>query len=144
MQTATIIYNDRILTYRKMLQLDERLDADPTANDVKQMAETRIRNLQAFNELQSYNDTGYFKFEHPLIRHKTERAELEKLLRSDPDEFLRKHRRTLDSIRRYESYLKKKDRKDKRDSDRALLEKHRNTSLIIKNILNSRDEKGNQ
>lgn len=94
-QTATIIYNDRILTYRKMLQLDERLDADPTADDVKQMAETRIRNLQAFNELQSYNDTGYFKLEHPLIKHKTERAELEKLLRTDPDEFLRKHRRTL-------------------------------------------------
>lgn len=127
-----------------MLQLDERLDADPTPEDVKAMAETRIRNLQAFNELQSFNDTGYFKFDHPLIKHKTERAELEKLLRTDTEEFLRKHRRTLDSIRRYEAYLKRKDRKDKRDSDRALLEKHRNTSIIIKSILNSRDEKGNQ
>jgi hypothetical protein len=127
-----------------MLQLDERLDADPTPEDVKAMAETRIRNLQAFNELQSFNDTGFFKYDHPLIRHKTERAELEKLLRTDTEEFLRKHRRTLDSIRRYESYLKRKDRKDKRDSDRALLEKHRNTSIIIKSILNSRDEKGNQ
>lgn len=127
-----------------MLQLDERLDADPTPEDVKAMAETRIRNLQAFNELQSFNDTGYFKFDHPLIKHKTERAELEKLLRTDTEEFLRKHSRTLDSIRRYEAYLKRKDRKDKRDSDRALLEKHRNTSIIIKSILNSRDEKGNQ
>jgi hypothetical protein len=54
-QMATILYNDRILSYRKLKQLDEQLDTTPTARSVMEMAETRIRNLQAFAELQSYN-----------------------------------------------------------------------------------------
>ena len=48
---ATVIYNDRINTWRKMKKLDEVLDKKPKERDVAAMAELRIRNLQAFEEL---------------------------------------------------------------------------------------------
>jgi len=137
-QTATIIYNDRIYTHRKMLQLDEVLDAEPTERDVKEMAELRIRNLLAFDELQSFNDNAFFLYKHPLIKNNSERMELEALLRSNPDEFLRKHRCALDNVRRYEAYIRKADRKKKRASDRLLLEKHRERAAIFKTILESK------
>ncbi len=140
MQTATILYNDRIYTHRKMLQLDEVLDAEPTERDVKEMAELRIRNLLAFDELQSFNDNGFFLYKHSLIKNNSERLELETLLRTQPDEFLRKHRCALDNVRRYEAYVRKPDRKKKRASDRALLEKHRNRATLFKNILESKNE----
>lgn len=140
MQTATLIYNDRIYTHRKMLQLDEVLDAEPTVKDVRQMAELRIRNLLAFDELQSFNDAGFFVYKHPLIKNETELAELQKLLRSNPDEFLRKHRCALDNVRRYESYVRRADRKQKRSTDRALLEKHRNRAALFKTILENKNE----
>ena len=48
-QMATVIYNYRINTWRKMKKLDELLDKKPKANDVAAMAELRIRNLQALS-----------------------------------------------------------------------------------------------
>ena len=44
-----------------MKQLDEQLDKKPTTQAVIDMAELRIRNLLAFEELQSFNDTGKFR-----------------------------------------------------------------------------------
>jgi hypothetical protein len=123
-----------------MLQLDEVLDAEPNVNDIKQMAELRIRNLLAFDELQSYNDSDLFLYKHPLIKNETELMELQKLLRSNPDEFLRKHRCALDNVRRYEAYVRKPDRKKKRVSDRALLEKHRNRAALFKTILETKNQ----
>ena len=93
-----------------MKQLDEQLDKKPTTQAVIDMAELRIRNLLAFEELQSFNDTGKFRYKHPFIAHQSERAQLEELLRKDPQEFLRRHKNVLDNIRRYESYLKRADR----------------------------------
>ena len=55
---ATLIYNDRVATFRKMRKLDEILDSKPRERDVLEMAELRVRNLQAFAELQSFNDTA--------------------------------------------------------------------------------------
>lgn len=75
-----------------MKQLDERLDKNPVKRDIMDMVELRIRNLQAFDELQSFNDTGKFLYIHPLITHQSERAQLTKLLKTDPLEFLRLHK----------------------------------------------------
>ena len=111
---ATVIYNDRINTWRKMKKLDELLDKKPKANDVAAMAELRIRNLQAFDELKAYNDTGKFLYKHPLLKGKSEFDELVKLFKKDPAEFLHKHKNVLDNIKRYKSYIKRDDRKDKR------------------------------
>ena len=47
-----------------MKQLDELLEKERNAQAVADMAELRIRNLQAFAELQSFNDTGKFLCKH--------------------------------------------------------------------------------
>ena len=80
---ATILYNDRIVSFRKLKQLDEQLDTAPTVRSVIEMAETRIRNLQAFAELQHYNNTATFLYRHPLIVHRSEHAQLEKVFKED-------------------------------------------------------------
>lgn len=132
---ATVLYNDRINTWRKMKQLDELLETKPTAQAVADMAELRIRNLQDFAELQSFNDNGKFLCEHPLLFGRSEMAELLKLLKSDPAEFLRRHKNVLDNIKRYRSYLKRTDRKDRRQSDKQSLERYQERDRIFKIVL---------
>lgn len=134
-QMATVIYNDRINTWRKMKKLDELLDKKPKANDVASMAELRIRNLQAFDELKAYNDTGKFLYKHPLLKGKSEFDELVKLFKKDPAEFLHKHKNVLDNIKRYKSYIKRDDRKDKRASDRENLQRHQERERMFKMVM---------
>lgn len=120
-----------------MKQLDEQLEKNPTQRVVINMAELRIRNLLAFEELQLLNDTGKFRYKHPLIVHQSERAQLENLLRTNPQEFLRQHKNVLDNIRRYESCLKRADRESRRTQDRALLRSYRDREAAFKTILES-------
>lgn len=138
---ATVLYNDRINTWRKMKELDVKLDKNPKANDVASMAELRIRNLQAFDELKSYNDTGRFLYKHPLLKDKSEFNELVKLFKRDPVEFLHKHKNVLDNIKRYKSYLKKDDRKDKRQSDKENLHRHQERERMFKMVMEQFSDK---
>ena len=132
---ATVIYNDRINTWRKMKQLDELLETKPTAQTVADMAELRIRNLQAFAELQAFNNTSKFLCKHPILFGRSEIAQLMKLLKADPAEFLRRHKNVLDNIKRYKSYLKRSDRKDNRNADRKNLERHMERERLFKMVL---------
>ena len=132
---ATVIYNDRINTWRKMKQLDELLETKPTAQAVAEMAELRIRNLQAFAELQSFNDTGKYLCKHPILFGRSEIARLIRLLKADPAEFLRRHKNVLDNIKRYRSYLKRGDRKDRRQQDRQNLDRHQECERLFKMVL---------
>ena len=50
-----------------MKQLDELLDKKPTKRAVIDMAELRIRNLLAFSELQTYNNTAIFRYNIRLL-----------------------------------------------------------------------------
>ena len=137
---ATVIYNDRINTWRQMKQLDEVLDKNPTAQAVADMAELRIRNNQAFAELQLFNDTGKFLCKHPILFGRSEIAQLIKLLRQDPAEFLRQHKNVLDNIKRYRSYLKRSNRKDKRTADRKNLERHQERERLFKMVLEQQNK----
>lgn len=143
-QMATVIYNDRINTWRKMKKLDELLDKKPKANDVAAMAELRIRNLQAFDELKAYNDTGKFLYKHPLLKDKSEFDELVKLFKKDPAEFLHKHKNVLDNIKRYKSYIKRDDRKDKRASDRENLQRHKERERMFKMVMEQYSDKSDK
>ena len=143
-QMATVIYNDRINTWRKMKKLDELLDKKPKANDVAAMAELRIRNLQAFDELKAYNDTGKFLYKHPLLKGKSEFDELVKLFKKDPAEFLHKHKNVLDNIKRYKSYIKRDDRKDKRASDRENLQRHQERERMFKMVMEQYSDKSDR
>lgn len=143
-QMATVIYNDRINTWRKMKKLDELLDKKPKANDVAAIAELRIRNLQAFDELKAYNDTGKFLYKHPLLKGKSEFDELVKLFKKDPAEFLHKHKNVLDNIKRYKSYIKRDDRKDKRASDRENLQRHQERERMFKMVMEQYSDKSDK
>ena len=137
---ATVLYNDRINTWRKMKQLDELLEKERNAQAVADMAELRIRNLQAFAELQSFNDTGKFLCKHPLLFGRSEIAQLIKLLRFDPAEFLRQHKNVLDNIKRYRSYIKRTDRKNRRADDLKNLERHREREKLFKMVLEQQNK----
>ena len=137
---ATVLYNDRINTYRKMKQLDELLEKERNAQAVADMAELRIRNLQAFAELQSFNDTGKYLCKHPLLFGRSEIAELMKLLKADPAEFLRQHKNVLDNIKRYRSYIKRTDRKNRRADDLKNLERHREREKLFKMVLEQQNK----
>ena len=126
-----------------MKQLNEQLDEKATPRMVTDMAELRIRNLLAFEELTSFNDTGAFRCKHPLVAHKSERAELEALLKQNPAEFLRKHKNVLDNVRRYESFIKRTDREAKRKTDRELLRKHKEREAIFRTILEKNNDETN-
>ena len=137
---ATVLYNDRINTYRKMKQLDELLEKERNAQAVADMAELRIRNLQAFAELQSFNNTGKYLCKHPLLFGRSEIAQLIKLLRTDPAEFLRQHKNVLDNIKRYRSYIKRTDRKNRRADDLKNLERHREREKLFKMVLEQQNK----
>lgn len=123
-----------------MKQLDEQLDKKPTTQAVIDMAELRIRNLLAFEELQS---STYWEvlLQATVHSHQSERAQLEDLLRKDPQEFLRRHKNVLDNIRRYESYLKRADRDSRRTQDKENLRRHREREALFKAILESTTNK---
>lgn len=124
-----------------MKVLDAELDDKPTEAKVAKMAETRIRNLQCFGELQSFNDTGKWRNKHPLLIHYSERFQLEELRRRDPAVFLQKYANCQQNIKRYKSYLNSKSRVDKHDGDKKNLVKHQERRVIFETILN--DEKNN-
>ena len=137
---ATVLYNDRINTWRKMKQLDELLETKPTAQAVAEMAELRIRNLQAFAELQSFNNTGKFLCHHPILFGRSEIAQLMKLLKADPAEFLRQHKNVHDNIKRYKSYIKRNDRRYRRQQDKENLERHRERERLFRMVLEQQQE----
>ena len=135
---ATLIYNDRVATYHKMLKLDKVLDGgQPKPQDIIGMAEMRVRNLQAFAELQSFNDSGKWLYEHPLTADRSERAELERLRRQDPEKFLSEYSNCRDNCRRYARYVKDPKRESRRDTNLKLLREHRRRSQLFRTILQS-------
>ena len=138
---ATLVYNDRVATFHKMQQLDRILDKAPTPADVISMADMRVRNLQAFAELQHFNDTGHWLYEHPLTAGQSERAELERLRRQDPDRFLQEYANCRDNCRRYARFTKDPKRAARHDTDLNLLREHRRRLALFRTILQSDEEK---
>lgn len=124
-----------------MKQLDELLDKRPTDIAVKEMAELRIRNLQAFDELQSFNDKGKFLNKHPLLSARSEFSVLLRLLKTDPAEFLHRHKNVLDNIKRYKAYIRRKDRVGQRMKDKANLEKYREKERLFRMVLEESQQK---
>ena len=119
-----------------MKVLDTELDENPTNVKVEKMAETRIRNLQSFN------DTGKWRNKHPLLVHYSERFQLEELRRRDPADFLSKYANCQQNIKRYKSYLNNDSRVDQRESDKKNLIKHQERKVLFETILKE-DERNN-
>lgn len=126
-----------------MKQLDKQLEEKPTPQAVAMMAELRIRNLQAFAELQSFNDKGKFLNKHPLLFGRSEFSKLLELLRKDPAEFLRRHKNVLDNVKRYKAYLKRDDRKPHREDDRKNLARHEERERLFQMVLEQNNSNNN-
>lgn len=118
-----------------MKVLDVLLDTKPTVKAVVEMAEMRIRNLLCFRELQAFNDTGKWVQRHPLITHRSTYARLEELYNLDHTRFMDEYNRCCCNITRYESYLRSDKRIDKRDTDKALLQKHTETKSVFESVI---------
>lgn len=129
------MYSDRINTYNRMKILDAELDTKPTKQRVAEMAELRIRNLLCFKELQSFNDSSGWLGRHPLISHRSAYARLEDLYNLDQPKFLDEYNNCRNNIARYESYMRSDKRINNRDTDKALLEKHRERKSIFESIM---------
>ena len=120
-----------------MEKIDSIIDNEPTAKLVRDLAELRNRNLLAFDELQSYNDTGEFKLKHPLIIHYSLKSELLKLKKNNPDRFLEEYANTRDNVKRYSSFTKSKSRSDNQKlKDKENLKKHQIKESVFKEVFN--------
>jgi hypothetical protein len=135
-QRAVVLYNDRVNIWRKMLAIDKVIDQKPTKAKVQELAELRIRNLQAFRELEHFNSTGEYLNRHPLVAHFDTRQQLEKLLKENPDAFLEEYANCRENVKRYRSFLNNKKRSEKqRDKDKVNLKKHSDREAMMKEIL---------
>lgn len=119
-----------------MKVLDERLDNNPTANDVKELAELRIQNLLCFKELQSLNDIGKFCNEHPYLKNKLDYEELLTLWSTDREKFISSYENCKNNIRRYNGRYNRKTATEAEKED-ALQKKQRHIQreAIFKKIL---------
>lgn len=121
-----------------MKVLDVKLDESPTDNDVREMAELRIRNLLCFRELQALNDTGKFENLHPFLIHRQELNILKILWEKDRADFIREYQNCKVNIRRYKSKLNRKDISEA-DFEKytLLLMKHQERESIFNEIINN-------
>lgn len=123
-QRASIIYSDRINTYRRMIEIDSILDNSPTVNLISEFVELGIRNRLCFEELRKYNDSGIFKNKHPLLILDKDRLALFNLLRSNLCDFLEEYRSSANNIVRYKSYLGKEKDQVKVERYNQAVKKH--------------------
>lgn len=140
MQKAVIIYNDRVGTFRKIKAIDAVIDDDPSPELVKNIAETRSRNLMCFAELESYNNTGKWLNKHPLLSAFSLHREMERLLQTNPAGFLDEYSKVSGYVSRYNSYLNNEKRSEAQHAkDMKNLDKYREKEEIMKEILNDKN-----
>lgn len=84
-----------------------------------ELVNLKIRNQQAHEELQSFNDNGSFKYIHSLTINtkykQTQKEELKKIKENSPDIFLNEITNLNQNIRRIESNIRKKKYKDEQE-----------------------------
>jgi hypothetical protein len=124
-----------------MVEIDKVIDQKPTITRIKELAELRIRNLQAFRELEEFNNTGKFVNKHPLVQHFSIHEQLKEMLRDNPTAFLKEYANTRENVKRYKSFLNRKDRDQaQKEKDTKNLKKHSEREALMESILNERNE----
>jgi hypothetical protein len=93
-----------------MQEIHKILDDQPSY--AREMVDNDIRNLQAHQELQAYNDHQIFLYRHPFTRtrqyYDQNLADLYQLKTTNPEAFLRQIANIRQNIRRIESAIRKK------------------------------------
>jgi hypothetical protein len=130
-QTCILLYDDRVKTYRRMQEIDVLIDEQPEF--ALEMVNCSIRNREAHDELQAYNDHHLFIYKHDFTKKQKIQsetlAELYELKRSDPDAFITETANIIQNMRRIESNLRtakyKSDDEKKRWEDNLMRAKIR-------------------
>lgn len=118
------------------MEIDKIIDGGPTSTRVRDLAELRIRNLQAFRELDHFNSTGEYLNRHPLVAHFNKRQQLKKLLSENPDAFLEEYANCRENVKRYKSFLNNKGRSEEQKiKDKINLKKHLDREALMKEII---------
>lgn len=134
-----LLYDDRVNTYHRMQEIDVLID-DQTELALE-LVNLDIRNVQAHNELQSYNQDGNFLLIHPLVvkskYQEDQRLKLRNIQKETPDLFLKEISNTTQNIKRIESNIRTKKYKDEAEHQSWLenLEKAQIKRNIILNLL---------
>lgn len=138
MQIALLVYESRVQGYRRLKEIDEIIDEKPTSALVKEMTEVRILNNLCFRELEAFNNTGNWLYQHPLIVHHSERQKLILLKNDDPEAFFKEYSLCKQNVARYSSYVKSDKRTpEQKDSDKKHLRKHMEREVLFREILKS-------
>lgn len=133
-----MIYSDRINTFRRLLDLEKKLDDSPTAQMVAEYVELSIRNRQCREELTALNNRGKFLNEHPILKTEDLYKEMTELLLSNPDEFMNRLTNVKQNIARYKSWIKNKKRQKDLQSNKTHLEHWQNKLEVMTSILKDR------
>ncbi|MFW6103469.1 MAG: hypothetical protein ACOC59_00235 [Bacteroidota bacterium] len=126
-----------------MKAIDTEIDEKPTKAKVKELAELRIRNLQAFRELEELNNNGRFLNVHPLVKQYSLHQELKDLLKRNPSKFLEEYGKCQEYIKRYRSYCNNNKRKkdsDQHNRDLANLKKYQERRELMEKILSEQNK----
>ncbi|MDU1892825.1 MAG: hypothetical protein E6767_19265 [Dysgonomonas sp.] len=122
-----------------MQEIDIILDDE--TDKAMELVQLDIRNQQAHKELQSFNNIGDFKYTHPLTvnaRYKrTQREELIKLKKENPDAFMNEIANITQNIRRISSQINTKKYKDEAEHQSWIqnLEKAKIKRQIITDLI---------
>lgn len=92
---------------------------DDQTEKAPELVHLAIRNRHAHEELQSFNDSGEFKYVHKLTLtsryQRTQRDNLRKMKEENPEAFLTEITNLNQNIRRIESDIRKKKYKDEEE-----------------------------
>lgn len=120
------------------MELEKKLDAEPTAQMVADFAELSIRNRQCREELTSFNNKGVFLNEHPILKADGFYKEMTELLLSNPEEYMSRLTNVKQNIARYKSYINNKKKQKDLQSNKAHLEHWENKLEVMTSILKDR------
>ena len=133
-----MIYSDRVNTFRRLVELEKKLDGSPTAQMVAEYVELSIRNRQCREELTSFNNRGKFLNEHPIPKTEDLHKQMTELLLSNPDEFMNRLTNVKQNIARYKSYINNKKKQKDLQNNKAHLEHWQNKQDVMISILKDR------
>ncbi|MDR1198345.1 MAG: hypothetical protein LBK94_04945 [Prevotellaceae bacterium] len=120
-----------------MIEMDSKLDSNPTTQLIIEFVRTAIRNKQCFRELEYLNRKGTLLMKHPLLQNFSLRQCLKNLLRTNPDKFLADYTLAKNNISRYQSYLNnpQKGAAQQREGWQSCLCEHTEKVNLMSNIL---------
>ena len=136
------LYSDRVFCFERMIELDAIIDNATTDENLGLMISNNIRNRQAFNELKSYNDTGKFIYEHPLLVKRKQLNDLEILYDSNSSAFLDEQTKAKQTITRYKSRIKnnKYSNEEEKENWLNLIDYYQNKISLMVSILQSKSK----